>query len=494
VLTCDPLDRGGRFHIVVRDGRIGEISENLPFLRSLYPGATIMDASHRLIIPGLVNAHAHMESFLFRTRTAGRHFELWKHDDELQELMERLIAPGSEDDVRTLTLAAYFAHLKSGTTCVAEFPPIVAARGFSVMREAIERTDVRAVVALRSWDQHASMANSPKGRIRYMLDIGDEDHFTVYTFESMERAMRELRLPVLAHVGEQLSGIDTLRRNFQKGPLALLRDYGILQPTTLLVHCNHIAAADLDVVAASGAAVALCARSAAEKRNGCPVLPLLNPREHRVCLGTDWGNMDMMEEIRFLRRLPQFFSGVFPYTAIELLRMATINGARALGLGNDIGSIETGKSADLVILSMADLRTPVVSQAASAGELAGLLVDHLTSKDISHVIIGGEVCVGNGALTTMAEEDVTGGFRRLHERWFSRAGRPEDRLPHSLRKEKILPFVGGGEAAKEAEGSYMEGFAARPDPPPPVIEPPRRPARPELPTTVRRVFGEDEDL
>ena len=122
VLTCDPANHAGRFDLLIRNGRISAIAQPGALDRQ-HADARIIDATDKLIMPGLVNAHFHPESILLRPLTAGVHFGLWAQDVSIRTALAQLLQPESHDDVRSLTLACAFAHVKSGTVAVAFFPP-----------------------------------------------------------------------------------------------------------------------------------------------------------------------------------------------------------------------------------------------------------------------------------------------------------------------------------------------------------------------------------
>lgn len=499
VLTCDPLNRAGRLSLLLRNGRIHEIARNADAFLTLHPDATVIDASQKLIVPGLVNAHAHAESLLLRERTRGRHAGLWKRDARLQEAAARLMVPESLDDLRMLYLYAYFSHLKGGTTLVGEFPPAVGDRGLVQILQAIDRTDIRAVVALQNWDQIQQARDLGATRPPLMISLGREEDYTVYSFEHLLRAAGELRVPVLAHAAEQREDMETVRKNFQKGFMAVLRDFGALRQNTLLVHLNHIPDDDVGFIDEAEAPVVICPRSAMMKQTGYPALRALLSARKRPCLGTDWGDVDMIAEMQFLHRLPLLLPGIPRIPPVEIVKMATIHGATALGLGDETGSIETGKEADLTFFTLHTLRAPLPRDTAGAQELSDLLLEALSSRDISDVMVGGEFYVARGQTLTVTEEDVAAGFRAMRERWFP-AAIPSP-SPEELQRAKPAPLAvdaAGGSAAGFEQGlpAIEQPTAAAPPSPPP----PPRPARevrttalPELSKDVRKVFGDDEE-
>ena len=510
VLTCNPRTQSGRISIVVRGGRIADLSPNGRLLLSLYPGAQSIDATNKLIVPGFVNAHFQTESLLLRELTEGRHVSLWGQNVRIQERLTRLVDPDHVDDLRSLYLMAYFNHLRCGTTCVGEFPPMVDGRGLSTLLQAMKRTEVKSVVALQSWDQINEARNIPPDRQRFGLSVGRETDFTVYTFQSLANAAKETNLPLLAHVAEQKEDVEVVKRNFQKGTVSLLRDFKVLQPPTLLVHLNHVADEEMALVAESGCSLVLCARSAAMKRTGYPSLRHIASRDIPLCIGTDWGGVDMLEEMRFLNLLPYLFAGMPAFTPLQILSMATINGAEALGLGEEIGSIAQGKKADLVFFDLTGLHGDLLEDHPTAETMASFLHHHLSARDITDVMIDGKFCVSGGHVLTMPEEEILAGYRKTVDKFsligVAPAPAAGSTKPLPEMRAKIIPFVAGDRVMPETDG-FEEGFntaeqtTETKEPPAPVPKPATKPSRPqertvlkpELSKNVRKVFGEDDE-
>ena len=505
VVTCDPANRGGRYTLLIRNGRIAEISDSADLFTYLHPYAEVVDASGRLIVPGFVNAHFHSESLLLRARTQGLHFGLWPHDIRLQECSRKLVERSSFDDLRSLYLAAYFGHLKSGTTCVGEFSPQVDGDGLAIMLDAIDRTEVRSVVTLQNWDQITKAIDLEGRKKRFNISLGRPTDFTVYTFESLSRASRDLKIPLLAHLAEQREGGEEIRKNFQRSAIAVLRDFDLLRVGTVLVHLNHLVEKEVETLEELSLTATICARSAAFKQTGYPSLRHLAAHDVRLCLGTDWSNLDMVKEIQFLYELPLLVPGIRPFRGMELLRMATINGAHALGLSSEIGSIEPGKWADLVFFDMADVRLPLHGPNATADQLAELLVNHLSSKQISDVMINGEFYVTRGQIMTMSEEDVIGGFQKTCESFFPVSAAATDQRSRSLsdNRPRLVSFtfdVNPRDGAGFEEGHPTEsseeptGSAKNKKRPTTTSEPTDPLTKPELSKNVKRIFGEEDDF
>ncbi len=507
VITCDAQGRGGRLDLLIRDGRIMEISDRPDLFASLHPYATVIDASNKLIIPGFVNAHFHSESVLLCERTAGLHFSLWKRDIRLHEASQRLLSEESYADVRSLYQVAYFSHLKSGTTCVGEFPLSFNDKAFVQLLQAIDRTDVKTVVALQNWDQIRQARELGPRAPRFLLSLGREEDFTVYAFDNLLRAANEFKFPTVAHIAEQREDSETVKKNFQKNVFTVLRDYNTLSNNSLLIHMNHATAEEVHSAAEAGFSTAITPLSTARKQTGYPALRTLLEQGGHRCLGTDWGNTDMVKEMQFLHQLPFLIPGCTALAPLDILHMATINGATALGLEGETGSIEVGKKADLTFFSLNNICIPPVAMHPHANDLANLLLSSLNSRDISDVMINGDFYLTNHRLMTIDEEELIAMRQELQAKYFPGAKlRPQYNDEESARP-RIIPLMIEPRTSTDAAEGFEEGFSVKPllpdqdvssqesERPQPrarraTVEPPKT----QLSKDVRKVFGDDDEF
>ncbi|MGA9116247.1 MAG: amidohydrolase family protein [Bacteroidota bacterium] len=497
VITCDGAGRAGPMDLLVREGRILETAPGPGAFASLRGAATVVDASGRIITPGFVNAHSHAESLLLRERTRALHPSLWKRDLRLQQASRHLASPEGRADLRALTLVSFFTHVVHGTTCAAEYGLPADEAGFEAMLQAMRQSNVYGVAALRTWAQVQAARRMEGAAGRFLMDAGREKEFTVHGFETTLRDARELGVRILVHAAELEEDAETVRRKFRKDTGALLRDYGLLTGETLLVHLNHFEPEDLDIVEASGATVVISPLSSALKRTGYPSLARLCRGGIPLAFGTDWGAHDMMEELRFLHRMPLLAPGVHSLTAARLVEAATRGGARALGLGERKGSIEAGKDADLVFFSTRGLRPGAPPGHPAGEELAECLLNHYASGNIADVMIRGELVVRDGAPLTLAEEDLAGVMAGLVRDAFPDPGPPAAEPQERARRTvKVIPFAPVPPPLRDYPEGEAEGFTIvgkTPGSGAPGGKTPPDPARlPELGRDVRRVFGEDE--
>lgn len=437
----------------------------------------------------------HSESFALRFVT-GRHASaVWPALPHFRRALDTLLDPGATRLLSELYTAAGAAHLLAGTTTVGEYLLPFGAEGMAAAVEGLERTGIRHAAVLQNWEQITAAHPRPGELWRNAISLGREDQYTVYSFENLLRAARERQCEVVAHLGEHRRDVETLRRNFKKHPLAVLREFGGLKPTTQLLHCNHLGAADLSAVREVSGTITLCASSAASKRTGYPLLLKLAAHDVRLCLGTDWGSPGIPQEMKFLRQLPQFVQGVRSFSSLELLRMATINGAHALGCAHQTGSLEIGKKADCVMFALDDIRLPVLGGRSTVSELADALVDHVGGGAVTDVMVDGVFRVRNGQPVRIDVHELRRITRSLQEKFPTGAGEALESVPSDT-TAGIVPsgdtqFVRGEDETPLPAQVEPHGHANLEAPAPPPPE--ERPAKlPELSRTVKKVFGEDD--
>jgi 5-methylthioadenosine/S-adenosylhomocysteine deaminase len=327
-----------------------------------------------------------------------------------------------------------------------------------------------------------------------LLSLGKEDEYTIYSFENHTRVSRERQIPLCAHIAEQPAEVERLRRNFKKSPLVVLKEYGALTATTQVIHGNYLGQSDLTALKSAGASLTLCPLSATSKRTGYPLLARLAHADLRMSIGTDWGASDVMAEIKLLRMLPNLVGGVRHFSPLELLRMATINGAHALGLGMSTGSLEIGKRADLVLLAPERPGLPEGRGEPSPEEIAAMVVDHLDRGSITDVLIDGKFVFRRERREPEERTSQREAFLSLQNA-FVRRGAPQ---PDGATRKSVPLLPPAGEGIVAGFGSPLPAdLPVAPGGVNMTIEDPETESRPVAPPPgrpgrVKKVFGEND--
>jgi 5-methylthioadenosine/S-adenosylhomocysteine deaminase len=394
--------------IAIRDGRIIAV---LPAVeaRLRFEPAEMFNRPRHALLPGFVNAHTHAAMSLLRGRAENLLFGPWLRDTVLP-LERRWIDP---EYVRDGTELAIAEMLRAGITCFGDMHlwPDVVARSVAEMH-------IRASVGLLVTDSASSWAQSADEYIDKGMRLHDEyhgdplvgTHFAPHapysvcddTLRRVRRLADELELPVAIHLHETRWEVEQSLRDHGKRPLARLADLGLASPVLVAVHMTQVEPQDLDVLADAGASVIHCPESNLKLGSGVCPIPALLGRGIRVALGTDGpasnNDLDLLSEARSAGLLACGVSASpGSVTATDLLRMATLEGARCLGLGEITGSLVPGKWADLCCIDLGAPRTWPVH------DVPATLVYSASSQQVCDTWVAGRHLLGDKSLRLIDE-------------------------------------------------------------------------------------------
>ncbi len=412
VLPVEPTGHALDDHAVaIRSGRIVAVLPEAEALRRFDAAEIVRRPTHALL-PGLVNAHTHAAMSLLRGLAENQSLGPWLKDT-IWPIERRWVDP---EYVRDGTELAIAEMLRGGTTCFADmhlWPDVVA-------RTAAE-VHMRACVGLVVTDAETRWAATADEYIDKGMSLRDEykgdplitAHFAPHapysvsdaTLMRVRRLADELEIPVSIHLHETRWEIEqSLARNGMR-PLARLAGLGLASPLLVAVHMTQVDAADIETLANAGAAVVHCPESNLKLGNGVAPLGELLGRGVRVALGTDGAasnnDLDLLGEARTAGLLASGVGGT-PGTVIasDLLRMATLEGARALGLGETIGSLVPGKWADLCCIDLRRTRSWPVHDVATA------LVYSANSNQVTDTWVAGRHILADGTLRYLDEQSA----------------------------------------------------------------------------------------
>jgi 5-methylthioadenosine/S-adenosylhomocysteine deaminase len=460
-------------------------------LKSERPEARVIDVADKLLVPGFVNAHFHTESLLLQHITDGVPLSQWTQVPSYSEAVNGLLRRSTDEEVTDLYRSAATAHLSCGTTCVGEFGLSYEEARFQSIMACNKLSSVRIVTCLRNGAQIKCVSLLSGKRPAVLVYACADDEAAIHRFAYLARSARELNVGVFLHLAEQHADGEPTRKRNANTSVTMFGGFGMLQPNSILAHVNHATERDIDMIEKAGASVVVSPLSSTLKQTMYPALKHLLSSGVRICLGTDWANADLMEEMRFIARLHLMRKEFPPPSSLEILRMATINGAVALGLSSEIGSLERGKRADMAVFDLCDVHLPTLNSDAGAERLADIIVRKLNSRHLWRVMVDGKFCYEARQSSNTEDSLLVRRMRTLIDKYNPIASR---RLPRTS-PHKSAEFESG------TEHSFTEKIGI------PAIELPgesrhvepkprgSRPLRlPELPQNTRRVFGDDEEL
>ncbi|MCY4199632.1 MAG: amidohydrolase family protein [Gammaproteobacteria bacterium] len=397
--------------VAVKDRRIVAVGAR-PDIESTWHTHEVIELPDHLLLPGLVNAHTHSPMTLLRG--VGNDMPLHEWLFELIFPLEaKWVSPEFVADGARLALAEM---IRAGITCFSDqyyFPETIA----TVVSEA----GVRAQIAVPIIEQANAWAKSSDEGLRRATELhdhwrGDEcitiahgPHapysVDIATFETLASISEEIQSPVHIHLHETAREVSDFRLIHGCSPIRKLRDIGLVSPRLQAVHMTTLDDADMDIVVENNVGVVHCPQSNALLASGLSPLVKLVEAGVRVGLGTDGAvsnnSLDVLQEMRAAKLLANKASGKNSmFSAADFVRLGTIGSASVLGRDDHIGSLETGKWADMIAIDMSSPGAqPVYDVLASALLTA-------SASRVTHTWVGGSPLMRDGTLTTLNETEV----------------------------------------------------------------------------------------
>lgn len=417
IITLDAANRILTGDVTIEQGRIVALD---PPLSAPFDAAhdEVIEARGRVLLPGFVQTHIHLCQTLFR----GAADDLALIDWLKQRVwpMEAAHTPASLYASARLGIAEL---IRGGTTCALTMETV---NHTETVFQAVAETGFRATVGKCMMDQgddvpaalseetEASLAESiallerwhgqAGGRIRYCFAPRFAVSCTRALLEQVAQLSRERGVLVHTHASENRDEIALVERLTGQRNIEYLNAVGLANERVVLAHCIWLDETELNILRESGTHVAHCPSSNLKLASGlAPVTEMLE-RGISVSLGADGApcnnRLDMFTEMRTAALLQKIQHGPRALPALRALRMATIDGARALGLQAEIGSIEVGNRADLQLLNLNRLH------ATPQPDLVSTIVYAAEASDVETVIIDGQVVLRDGEFTSLDEKAI----------------------------------------------------------------------------------------
>jgi 5-methylthioadenosine/S-adenosylhomocysteine deaminase len=401
------------YAVVIEDNRILSLTSideiiDLPF----YQQAELVRLPDCALLPGLVNSHTHASMSLFRGMS---------DDLPLMEWLTEHIWPAEARWVDAQFAADGFKlaaaeMIRSGTTCLSDmfyFPDEIA--------RCAQQMGIRSVVGLIVLDFPSPWAKTADEYLHKALAVHDEiREFSLVSsalaphapYTVSDEALRQIAMysnehdvPVHMHLHETAAEVAEAQQNNGQRPLERLDQLNLLNSNLIAVHMTELDEFEIERIAEAGVNVAHCPESNLKLGSGiCPVASLLE-KGVNICLGTDGAasnnDLDLLGEMRTAAMLAKGSSGnASACNARQAIEMATINGARALGMVDRIGSIEVGKCADLIAINLASLNTQPLYEPVAQ------IVYAAASRQVSHVWIDGVAQLRDFELCNLDSDEI----------------------------------------------------------------------------------------
>ena len=389
----------------VRGNRIAALGEGEPPAEIGADATQVIDAKGRILIPGLVNAHAHSHSSLTRGSAEGMTLEPW---------LKAVIREQSQltpEQARVSAYATYAEMLLSGTTAVMDMCVIP-----EVAREVAEAIGIRAVIAPYVADsmsfaptldrvQAMLASDAPGARVRTWVGMHDLESASDSLLQEGAALAREHGVGLHLHCSESKFWTDKTRARTGRSPVEQLEHLGVLFEGTHLAHCVWVNESDQRLMASRGASAAHCPHANLKLGSGISPVVAMRKAGVRVALATDGSKannrLDMFDVMKFASLLAK---GVAHDPTLlqpgEVLGMATATGASVLGIA--AGEIVPGSLADLSLIAVDRFHL----QPAVPETVVTNLVHAARGSDVDTVIVDGRVVVENGRLTRVDQDEI----------------------------------------------------------------------------------------
>lgn len=379
----------------------------------------VVDGTGRIVLPGFICGHTHLYGVMLR----GAPLNI-KPPLDFRQILDRVWwqvdAAFTNEDAYASALIASYELMRSGSTCLADTYSGPSSIGgvLDDIARGVTEVGLRGILAFEATERN-SPEEGKRGlqeNVRFLKRLKQQPNDLLYGMYSLHasftlsdeliRRTREqadrLRAPITIHTSEGLVDVYHNLERYDKRTVERLFDLGLLGSDVVLAHCVNVNADELQLIRGSGASVAHNPMSNMNNAVGvAPIREMLN-LGIPVCLGNDGFIFDALENIRcafLIHRLHHRDPRVT--TPDQILEMATIRGAEAYGLANELGSIEPGKRADLVILHPNPRATPILPTG-----VASYIVYGLTAHHVETVFVNGKTVVENHRVTTIDPQTI----------------------------------------------------------------------------------------
>jgi 5-methylthioadenosine/S-adenosylhomocysteine deaminase len=413
VVTLNDQNHVFEGDVLIESGIITALGESLAA-----PAAEVIDARGSALLPGFVQTHIHLCQTLFRGAADDLALIDW-----LKKRVWPMEAAHTADSLYASARLGIAELIRGGTTCALTMETVhhteqvfraveesgfratigkcMMDKGDEVPSELREKTDdsiKESLALIERWNGRA------EGRIRSCFAPRFAISCTRELLERVAELSRKHGVMVHTHASENKDEIEMIERETGRRNIEYLNDVGLAAPHVLLAHCVHLNESEFEILHTTRTRVAHCPSSNLKLGSGLARVTEMIERGIFVSLGADGAacnnRLDIFTEMRAAALIQKALRGPQALPALTALRMATIDGARALGLGEEIGSIETGKRADMVLVNLDGFhltpRPDIISTIVYAAE----------ASDVYTTIIDGRILMRDGRLTTLDEQAV----------------------------------------------------------------------------------------
>ena len=377
-----------------------------------------INAKNMLIMPGLVNTHTHAAMSIFRG---------YKADKKLMDWLEEAIFPVEDkllpEDIYWNSYLSFLEMIKSGTTTCNDMY-----FGMEKSLEALEATGMRAVVGwsitdeaingkLEKTREFAEKYNKAGSKIKIYVAPNAADCCSPETIELCVNTAKELATGIHIHLAETMEEDELIKDRYGKSSTQYLADLGVFEVPVILANGIYISDEDIEILKEHKERVGIAHNPISNCKLSSGICDVVKLKENEITvgLGTDGigstTTLDMFEEMKtaaYLQKLHSMNPTVM--NAYDILKMATIEGAKVLGLDKEIGTIEVGKKADIIFIKTDKIHL------CPENDVCANIVYSANGADVEKVMIDGKIVMQNRKMTNLDEKEVMRKVKKIAKR------------------------------------------------------------------------------
>lgn len=381
--------------IVITDNIITDIVDNYHDKYDI-----LIDAKNKIILPGLINCHTHLGMSLFRATNDNMNLmdwltkKIWPIEDKL-----------TNEDMYYTTMLSLLEMIKTGTTCANDMY-----YNCEGSLKAIQETGIRMSFS-------RCLINDDENKIKEFIDLlkNNKNNKITYTVTphslytcskdyliKCKEVADKYNLPIHIHMSENEEEIENIYSKYHKLPVEVLKDLNFLNNKLILAHATFLKDSELNLLKDKD--VSICHNPISNLNLGCGIADITKYKNYvNICLGTDGqgsgNNLNMFYHMSLVDYLQKgIHKDPLALASYDVLKMATINGAKALGLEKKIGSIEKNKLADIIILDMHSIHTE-----PNTNIIANIV--HNAINNVDTVLVDGKILMKNKELKLSIDEN-----------------------------------------------------------------------------------------
>lgn len=376
----------------------------------------VIEATGMVLMPGFVNTHTHLPMSIFKG---------YKDDRTLMDWLQNAIFPVEdnlqEDDFYWNSCLSCIEMIKSGTTTCNDMY-----FGTEKIIEAIEKIGLRAIVSWCVTDnsirdkfdktrEYAEKYNNDNSNINVWVSPHAPYTCKPETIEKCVNLAKELNTGIHVHLAETQDEINIIKEKYKKTPTEYLNDLNVFDVPTILAHGVYLTDSDIELIKNKKTGIAHNPISNCKLSSGICNVTKLHKNGIKIGIGTDGSGstttLDMFEEMKLTAYLQKVNTlNPIAIKAYDILKMATIEGAKILGLDKKIGTIECNKKADIILI---DINKPHLYP---RNDIVTNLVYSANGADVDTVIIDGKIKMKNRKLIDIDEEEIFSKIEKITER------------------------------------------------------------------------------